>query len=404
MRLFIAALLLLTTFPVQAAVVIGVAAAARGPIHSTAPGEASRTIETGKPIYAQDHMTTGADARLQILLKDETTFTLGPNSDMILDEFVYDPATSAGRVAATVSKGAFRFVSGKVARRDPKNMKVATPVATIGIRGTMVGGVVKPEQTTIVLIGPGPGNNADENPGGINVGNDKGSVDVDKSGYGVTVAPGQGPSNPFEFTSAQLDAVLGGVASAPKGSGQGPSEGTGGGTDKNSGQSTAEGKKDSVSALAVLDAAQPETIQFASQAANNQNPILDGIGTWDQVRSITTGTGFYAISGTYSGAASGSFTSNIDIDFGNKTLGGGSSNFATSGSLVVSSGINSLSFAALTGDAKTSLLSVLASPGGFTQMDLKLVNAGGVAAKTATLNMAYNSGSQSYTGVGSGSR
>jgi hypothetical protein len=89
-------------------------------------------------VRLNDHVVTGRNGRLDVSLLDGTTFHLGPNSDMVLDEFVYDPATSVGKVMARLVKGLFRYVTGKVARRDPQSMKVRLPFGTLGHRGTEV--------------------------------------------------------------------------------------------------------------------------------------------------------------------------------------------------------------------------------------------------------------------------
>jgi hypothetical protein len=81
-------------------------------------------------------VTTGSTGHLQILLLDETVFTIGPNSDIVIDEFVYDPNLSIRVISARVLKGIFRWVTGKVTHKDPAKMKVSLPVAAIGIRGT----------------------------------------------------------------------------------------------------------------------------------------------------------------------------------------------------------------------------------------------------------------------------
>ncbi len=90
----------------------------------------------GAAVGIGTRITTGPTGHLQVLLLDETVFTIGPNGDMVLDDFVYDPDTSVGKLAARVTKGIFRFVTGKVARKNPASMKVTLPVGTIGIRGT----------------------------------------------------------------------------------------------------------------------------------------------------------------------------------------------------------------------------------------------------------------------------
>lgn len=404
-----AVLLALLALPARAAVPsnIGVASAVRGAVHATAPQAAGRVVETGLPVYAHDHVTTSADGKLQILLLDETTFTLGPNSDMVLDEFVYDPASGTGKVSASMAKGVFRFVTGKVARKDPASMRVTMPVGTIGIRGTMVAGQVKTDEATVVLIGPGRGNNADENPGGISVGNERGSTDIDTSGYGVTIRAGQAPSAPFELSPGQLQGILDGVSTAPTGEGGG---GVDGSADKGSGQDSAQGKKNSQDALASLDAAMPDTSQFAAQVTNTPG-FADGTSNWDDVRSIQTGTGQYIGSGTVNDGV-GTFAADFKllVDFGAKTLGGGGSNSiinaSSTGDGAGSTQIYQFSYASLGGAAKVSMggsLTYLQNYLSFPTATLTLVNKDGIAAKSATLDIVYGTMSAA-SGVITGTR
>jgi hypothetical protein len=81
-------------------------------------------------------VVTGANGHLQVLLLDETVFTLGPNSDIVLDDFVYDPVTTSGKVAASVARGTFRFVTGKMHSASPDARVIKLPVDVLGIRGT----------------------------------------------------------------------------------------------------------------------------------------------------------------------------------------------------------------------------------------------------------------------------
>ncbi|MBI5882485.1 MAG: FecR domain-containing protein, partial [Elusimicrobia bacterium] len=120
---------------------IGAAAAVRGTVSAVAPGQTvGRIMSSGKEVYLRDAVTTDAQGRMQVMLLDETVFTIGPNSSLVLDEFVYDPGTGAGKMTARVTKGVFRFVTGKIARETPSNMRVKLPVGVIGIRGTIVMG------------------------------------------------------------------------------------------------------------------------------------------------------------------------------------------------------------------------------------------------------------------------
>lgn len=120
----------------RAAVRIGSAGAVRALAQAVAVDGTRRTLAVGFPVYLGDRIITDGNGRLQVQLLDETVFTMGPNSDMVLDEFVYDPPTSVGRVGAAIKKGVFRFVTGLIGKRNPASMKVTTSVGVIGIRGT----------------------------------------------------------------------------------------------------------------------------------------------------------------------------------------------------------------------------------------------------------------------------
>ena len=399
-KTFAAALLLAplgaSAASVAAPLNIGVASAVRGVVKATAPGAAGRVVETGKAVYSHDKVTTGPEGKLQILLLDQTSFTMGANSEMELDEFVFDPATNAGKVSAKIVKGAFRFVTGKVARRDPASMQVKTPVGTIGIRGTMTAGTVSNTEATIVLLGPGPENNADEKAGGITVKNDQGSTEVDKDGWGVTIKAGEAPSPAFELSPGQLDGILSGVGSAPKGDSKDDTA-AGDSTDSKSGQGTAKGKDNANDAFAAIDAAQGEASRFASQQFG-----LPSVATWDQVRGIPSGTGKYSGSGSYylctgsvcDGSALGTTNFSLLIDFGAKTIGGGSSNISVAGVYNGSDSILLSSYAGLSGDAVTPL-SLSAASNNWTGTTLKLLSPGGVTAGAASIDVRVQSTSGS---------
>lgn len=208
----------------QAATQIGVAAAVRGSVQVLRSPAVGTALQSGAKLYLGDKVTTGPGAGMQILLLDETVFTLGPNSELMLDTFVYDPATADGKVDAKLVKGAFRFISGRVARKDPRQMNVALPSGTIGIRGTIVYALVDGEQgsATVVLAGPGEANTTGETAGAIEVTNAGASQDVLRSGWGVQIAGfDQPPSEPFPapegfFESFQFE-VAAAVADATPG-------------------------------------------------------------------------------------------------------------------------------------------------------------------------------------------
>ncbi len=113
---------------------IGAAAAVRNQVTATLSGQ-ERRLAVGNPVFQNERISTGADSVAQLLFADQTNLTVGPRSEITLDRYVYDPNRSVGDVAVGLTSGALRFVSGQ---QDPRSYQIRTPVATIGVRGTIV--------------------------------------------------------------------------------------------------------------------------------------------------------------------------------------------------------------------------------------------------------------------------
>ncbi|WP_136657822.1 FecR domain-containing protein [Nitratireductor sp. XY-223] len=214
--------------PVQAyaAAKIGVSAAVRGKVFVKS-GETSdqRRAKVDESILLQDEVLTKQESALQILLLDQSVFTIGENCEMIIDRFVYDPDRKAGEMSGTVLKGAFRFMSGRIGKANPTKANINTPAATIGIRGTMFEGVVGPDAiklaqllglatqgadqqraVLVILRGPGRNTNSLSNNGIIRVGNSAGQKTISSPNYAVFVpGPGQPPIGPIKVTQEVLD-------------------------------------------------------------------------------------------------------------------------------------------------------------------------------------------------------
>ncbi len=106
------------------------------------------------PVYEGDIIETAADTALEVVFVDESTFSVGENARMVLDELVFDPSTLEGASSVSVLQGVFVFVSGEIAANNPEQMVVRTPVASIGVRGTAVAiyAAQDGEQNKIVLL------------------------------------------------------------------------------------------------------------------------------------------------------------------------------------------------------------------------------------------------------------
>ena len=182
---------------------VGVAAAVAGTVEVARPGQIGRNLQGGAPIYLGDVIKTDAQGHMQILLLDQTVFTVGPNSSMVIDEFVYDPTTDAGKLNARIVKGVFRFITGKIARKKPSNMEVKLPVGVLGVRGTIVAIQTEGEKTLAILYGPGERNNIGQKPGSFiltnTVGNQVKETTVIQAGRGSVIeGVGSFPSSAFQ--------------------------------------------------------------------------------------------------------------------------------------------------------------------------------------------------------------
>ncbi len=93
-------------------------------------------VALGDAIVLMDEVRTGADGSVGITFDDETLLSLGPESVMVIDEMVYAPATGDASFSANLLGGSLSYVSGGIAKLRPANVRLSTPTATIGIRGT----------------------------------------------------------------------------------------------------------------------------------------------------------------------------------------------------------------------------------------------------------------------------
>ena len=114
----------------------------------------TRALVVDSDVYFRDRCHSSEGARLQVTLKDGTQLTLGENATLLVDEFIYDPYRSRAALAINVVKGAFLYVGGLIDKETGANVRIRTPLAAIGIRGTTVwGGPIDNGYGVIVLSG-----------------------------------------------------------------------------------------------------------------------------------------------------------------------------------------------------------------------------------------------------------
>src|SRR5580693_755199 len=112
---------------------VGTAGAVNTTSSGTPPGAPTRVIEIGTQMVENEKIQTTATGSVQVLFIDKTTLNVGPNSTLVIDRFVYNPATTKGELALSLSKGVMRVVGGVATHSE--GAAIRTPVAAIGLRG-----------------------------------------------------------------------------------------------------------------------------------------------------------------------------------------------------------------------------------------------------------------------------
>ena len=118
---------------------VGVAAAVNPDAFSSLSGVPNKQLNIGKSIFYNERIETTTSGLVQVLLVDGSTFTVGPNSNLVIDKFVYDPNKKTGEMVATFSKGSMRFIGGKLSK-NAGGVQVNTPSGALAIRGGMFQG------------------------------------------------------------------------------------------------------------------------------------------------------------------------------------------------------------------------------------------------------------------------
>jgi hypothetical protein len=98
--------------------------------------DASLPAQVGMPVYPADRIVTAADGSAGITFQDNSLLSLGPSSRLALDRFVFNSTTHEGAFESTLSRGKLAVVSGQIAHQRLDAMKVQTPSAILGVRGT----------------------------------------------------------------------------------------------------------------------------------------------------------------------------------------------------------------------------------------------------------------------------
>jgi hypothetical protein len=335
----------------------GVSAAVRGQVSLTSVvTEQTRRPESGEEVFLGDAVATGQSSGLQILLLDETVFTVGEQAELVIDRYVYDPDQGTAELSASLLRGGLRFVSGRISETQPENVEIKLPSATVGVRGTIVTALETSEGAYVFLDGPAKDNDAFQREGQALVSAGGQSVTLSRTGFATFVPAGGVPQAPFRPNAglrAQIQNAVGGVGGGEEG---GEGEAGVGSPAQSSGATKAEGLQTAAFAqnvgssqssssnvvptvaeseaqtepAAEVEPFDLETFEIPSVPSN-----LQSIATISELDSLSGGVSHYFGTGYFAQTmqdgsqlatpASGTIEVALEIDFDQRRIFGGNS-------------------------------------------------------------------------------
>lgn len=99
-------------------------------------GDTSIPAARALPVFRGDRIQTSKTGSLGIVLSDDTTFSLGPNSEIVMEDYLFNPIEGKFSMVTKMVKGTFSYISGLIGKLSPGSIKMELPNATIAVRGT----------------------------------------------------------------------------------------------------------------------------------------------------------------------------------------------------------------------------------------------------------------------------
>jgi len=182
---------------------VGTATAVNPTSESTKPGATTVSLTVGANIVHKERIHTTPSGSVQLLFLDKSTLSIAPNTNLLIDEYVYDPKTNTGHMLTNLAEGALRFVGGALSHQGEAS--ITTQDAAIGIRGGTVTVIRGPNGTKII-----------DHFGVITITNGAGTVTLSRPDFFVTVANwNTPPSEPSRISQQEIAILLKLLTSKP---------------------------------------------------------------------------------------------------------------------------------------------------------------------------------------------
>lgn len=204
------ALLIITAGGALAQEKVGISSAVNPQANGTPPGGTSRQLIIGQDVVFNERIATTAEGQTQLLFLDESSMSVGPNSDLTIDQFVYDPKRGSGKLAMSATRGLLRYVGGKLSKQD-NAVTLKTSTATLAVRGgAFIVSITSGGQTQVIFL---YGN-------ALTVSGINGVVQsITRPGFEVSISPAGNISTPQPASSQQLAQFTGSLDGRSGGSG-----------------------------------------------------------------------------------------------------------------------------------------------------------------------------------------
>lgn len=186
-----------------------------------------RDLVIDDSVFQNEVVETGKKSASEIRLLDETRISVGPETKLVLDKFVYDPNPGKGKLVLNVTEGVFRFISGTM---PSEAYSIRTPTATIGVRGTVFDGVILPDGSSLYVLRSPDSQLIVETLSGI-------TIVLSRPGDAVLVSPDGRPTRVqlpqwAQWQFAGMESLLASVRPWTPGGDSGPGDSGGGGNDE----------------------------------------------------------------------------------------------------------------------------------------------------------------------------
>jgi hypothetical protein len=101
-------------------------------------GSETEAVVPGMEIKMGDILKTGDEGAVGLIFSDDTVIAMGPRTELAVEDYLFEPVEGKLSFIAKILRGTISYLSGQIAKLSPESVKLVTPAATIGVRGTHV--------------------------------------------------------------------------------------------------------------------------------------------------------------------------------------------------------------------------------------------------------------------------